>query len=129
MKGQGIYDAALRMIAELGGEGCSDDYAERAPYLLAAFCCENAVADIHYRAAHGYPAQEDFSRVFIELGEAFPLCERFAYPAECYLASMLLMEESEALSDKLYDRYCDSISAVYGELPAQSDGIVDRYPM
>lgn len=129
MKGQGLYDAALRMIAEIGGGGSADDYAERAPYLLAAFCCENGAADVDYREAHGLGAQGDFSRVFLELGEEFPLCERFAYPAECYLASMLLMDENEALSDKLYDRYCDSISALYGELPGVSGGTVDRYPM
>ena len=129
MTGQGLYDAALRMIAEIGGGGSADDYAERAPYLLAAFCCENGTADAEYRSAHGLGKQAAFSRVFLELAEEFPLCERFAYPAECYLASMLLMDENETLSDKLYDRYCDSISTVYAELPAQSGGIVDRYPM
>lgn len=129
MISQGIYDAALRMIAEIGGGESTDDYAERAPYLLAAFCCECASADVDYRAAHELAAQGAFSGVFLELSEKFPLCERFIYPAECYLASMLLVDEDEALSDKLYERYCDSISAIANELPGVSGGIVDRYPM
>ena len=40
MKNREIYENALRLLALSAHEGENEDYEERAPYLLAAFCTE-----------------------------------------------------------------------------------------
>ncbi len=71
-----IYEAALSMIGERNAVH-NADYAERAPYLLAAFCCEAAQIDRLYRKTKGYGKQPEFGSVMIELASPFPLSPRF----------------------------------------------------
>lgn len=135
MTNQGIYDGALRMIAETGESGRTDDYEERAPYLLSAFFNENALTDRLYRQFASLPAQGSYSAAFAELDEEYPFCDRTVYAAECYLAAMLILDENQEISDKLYDRYACSMTAMREEIPgAEAAGaayecgdIVDKY--
>ena len=53
MKCKDIFKSALRMLNEKGAEDEQGDYAERAPYILAAMFSEAARTDKLYRAAHG----------------------------------------------------------------------------
>lgn len=121
-----IYEAALAMINEPGAGG-ADDYAERAPYLLAAFCGEAGGIDAAYRRAKGLPAQSAFDAVVIDFDEEFPLANRFAGAAALYLAAMLVIDENEELSDKLYGRYCDRMSCICTEVPGALESITDIY--
>lgn len=120
-----IYESALAMI----GERCAAqnaDYAERAPYLLAAFCGEAGGIDRLYRKAKCCGEQPEFGAVMIELASHFPLSSRFFGPASLYLAAMLVLDEDEELSDRLYGRYCDAMSAICSEVGA-TEKIIDVY--
>lgn len=127
MKNRDIYIGALNLIAQSGNAESNEDYEERAPYLIAAFCSEVRDMDREYRKAHGLSAGKDFNDVFLELDGDFPACHRFSAPACLYLAAMLIIDEDGALSDKFYEKYCDSISSVYSEIPAQIDSIRNIY--
>ena len=127
MKNQDIYDGALRILAEKSTQGTNEDYEERAPYLIAAFCCESARADAAYRKANGLSGGSSQSSVYLELSAEFPCCSRFAATASVYLASMLVIDENPELSDKLFDRYSDMMSAICMEIPAVVESISDRY--
>lgn len=122
-----IYDCALGLLAESTDDGANDDYEERAPYLLAAFCAEAHNADKALRHSHSEQSAVDFSPVYLGLEEQFPLLECFAAPAALYLAAMLVMDYNDVVSDKLYDRYSDSMSSICSSIPALTEHIKDRY--
>ena len=44
-----------------------------------------------------------------------------------YVAAMLVLDENEELSDKLYSRYCDLMSDLCATCPASAQPIVDVY--
>ena len=44
-----------------------------------------------------------------------------------YLAAMLVIDYDEELSDKLYDRYCDSVSVISSAIPFEIESIINRY--
>lgn len=121
-----IYEAALALLAEPDEERCAD-YAERAPYILASLLSEAGAADAMWREAHNLPAQPSFNSVYVGLAEQFPLCDRFVAPSAAYLAAFLILDENEALSDKLYEKYCDGMSSICSELPAIKKSITDIY--
>lgn len=121
-----IYKAALALINE-PDNGNADDYAERAPYLLAAFCGEAGGIDAAYRKSKGLPSQPSYGSVMIGLEESFPLSNRFAGAAALYLAAMLVIDENEELSDRLYGRYCDRMSKICSEIPGVLEKITDIY--
>ncbi len=121
-----IYEAALALIGERENEG-TGDYAERAPYLLAAFCSEAGALDTLCRSAGSLDKQPAYSAVMIELASVFPLTRRFAKPASLYIAAMLVLDENEELSEKLYDRYCDAMSSICSGIPGAIEKITDIY--
>lgn len=127
MKNREIYDAALRVLAEKCVDGANDDYEERAPYLMANFCCESSRTDAAYRKAHSLASPKKVSSVFVELDADFPCCERFTTAAIMYLAAMLIVDENPDLSDKFFDRYSDAMSEICMEIPAVIERISDRY--
>ncbi len=127
MKNKDIYDSALRILAERGDAEANDDYEERAPYLIAAFCSESAEADRIYRKVNGLPAPRSVNEVFLPLTDEFPCAPRFATAASAYLASMLIFDENTELADKLFERYSDMMSAICYELPALVEPIRDKY--
>lgn len=127
MKNQDIYDGALKILAQRDIEGANEDYEERAPYLIAAFCSECSRADAAYRKANGLSKGTATNSVYLNLSAEFPCCSRFASAASVYLASMLVIDENPELSDKLFDRYSDMMSAICMEIPAEIESISDRY--
>ena len=124
---QDIYDAALNILAESNDPADTADYEERAPFIIAAFCTQNADLDKATRRMLGEGSQLDFNAAYIALDDEFPLLDRFSSAASLYLASMLVMEEFEALSDRLYDRYCDQISRFCEAVCAENSPITDVY--
>lgn len=127
MTNREIYESSLRVLAQSVTTGENEDYEERAPYLIAAFCTEAEEMDGYLRQALGMETSPSFGKVWQDLDEEFPLLERLA-PAAClYLAAMLILDEDGELSDKLYDRYCDAMSSLRNGIPATLESIVDRY--
>lgn len=123
-----IYDASLHVLGESRCDvGRGEDYEERAPYLIAAFCCEAGALDRHYRKASQTEEQKPFSPVSLSLSDEFPLSDRFFSPAVNYLASMLVVDELPELSDKLFARCCDTLSSLYTELPSTVSKIKNKY--
>lgn len=117
----------MRILAERVGEGLNEDYEERAPYILAAFCYESSEADAAYRKSHYLPAASAVSEVYLELSADFPCCERFSSAACTYLASMLVIDDDPELSDTLFDKYSEMMSSICSKIPAIVEPISDRY--
>ena len=127
MKCKDIFKSALRLLNEKGAEDESGDFAERAPYILAAMFSEAARTDKNYRTAFGLGAQEGFSPTYAELNSIFPLCDRFSSAAAFYLASLLIVDENDELSDSFYDRYCDSMASISSEICGKAEKIKNVY--
>ena len=117
MKCTEIFKGALRLLNEKGAVDENQDYAERAPYILSAMFAECSKIDKKYRVANGLTKQGYINSIYTELSSEFPLCSRFNGAAIFYLASLLIIDENDDLSDSFYDKYCDSISAIVAEIP------------
>ena len=118
MKCNDIFKSTLRLLNEKGAEDENEDYAERAPYILAAMFSEAARIDKLYREANSLEEQPVFSTIHVQLSEDFPLSDRFAGSAAFYLASLLIIEANEELADFFYEKYCDGMSAISSSIPA-----------
>ena len=105
MKNREIYEGALRLLAEPDDEARLEDYGIRTPYILGGFFYENSRLDEEYRRALGLDAHKYSYAVYVNLDSDFPFAERFALAAEFYLASMLVIEEDNDLSDRFFDKY------------------------
>ena len=113
-----IFRKALRLLNEKGNESENEDYAERAPFIIASMCSEAEETDKNYRLGKGLSPAASFNRVYVDLEEDFPLSDRFASPAAFYLASMLSLDENDEMADVFYDRYCDSMSKIEAGIPS-----------
>lgn len=122
-----LYDIALKFLAESSNQGDNEDYEERAPYLLAAFCNEAYSTDAALRRSRGLPDAKTFSPVYIDLSADFPLLPDFSTCGAFYLAAMLVLDYDKELSDTLYDKYCDAISSICSSICSVSEKIVDKY--
>lgn len=122
-----IYEAALSVIAEQLYLEDTSDYEERAPYLMCAIYHEMSAVDNRYRKAMGLDNTPIIEGVMLPLSAEFPLSDRLSAPAIFYLASSLIMDENSDMSDKLFERYCDSISSIYSEIPSTVEKIPDVY--
>ncbi len=127
MQNRSIYDAALRLLAESTVEGENEDYEERAPYLIAAFCTEMTELDGLLRTAAGEAIAALRDTVYLPLEDIFPLSDRFTAAASLYLAAMLILDSDEERSDKLYGQYSDAVSRIADSIPATLLPIVDKY--
>ena len=127
MKNQAIYDAALRLLAESTVAGEAEDYEERAPYLLAAFCTEMSELDNKLRKVRNEAAGILSDTVLLPLDSDFPLSPRFTVAASLYLAAMLILDSDEDRSDTLYGQYSDAVSRIADSIPATLTSIVDKY--
>ena len=107
-----IYNSALGLIGELNDPMLCEDYEERAPYILAAFCSLACEIDKRLRIIDSLDPQPSFSHVCLSLDASFPLCDRLCPAASLYLAAMLVIGEDDELSDSLYDKYCDAIASI-----------------
>ena len=127
MKNRDIYISALSLIGESVDIEENNDYEERAPYLLAAFCSEAASTDAAYREMKKLEAATSVDNVCLPLECDFPYADRFASAAVMYLAAMLVIDENIELSDKLFDRYCDTMATIQSEIPSRIEKIVQKY--
>jgi hypothetical protein len=105
MTNREIYDAALSHLSEAQYEDVGD-YEARAPYLLAAFVNECREVGGFHRA----PMDE--GAVMLDLDGEFPLSTRLASAAAFYLAALLVESEDEALSDRLFAHYAESVTGL-----------------
>ena len=111
MKCTEILKKALHLLNEKGGAEENDDYAERAPYILSAMFSEAARLDQNYRAANKLEEQPTFS----------------TNAAAFYLASLLIVDENDELSDSFYDKYCDSMASISSETCGKAEKIKNVY--
>ncbi len=125
---QAILTSAAEMICEDAASPTCSDYTERARYLLPTVCSECLSLDRQYRKANGEEVTEIAIPCVIDLTSSFPLSDTFLPAVTYYLAAMLVLEENEDLSDKLFSLYTDAISSIQASLPAVSEKIRNRYP-
>lgn len=128
MKNREIYELSLSLLAQQIDSAENDDFEERAPFLIASFCAEACELDRYLRQGAGIGGARDFERVRVDLDEDFPLLERLAPLAGLYLAAMLVIDEDGTLSDTLYERYCDGMTALRCGIPCAVEEIVNAYP-
>ncbi len=121
-----IYYTAVGMLGLEATDPTVPDYEERAPYLIASFCCMVRELDKRIRRREHLTNQTAFSPVYLALESDFPLCEQLSSSASLYLAAMLVIEENQALSDSLYAKYADSISSLTGDF-TETEVISDGY--
>lgn len=126
MTNKDIFLGALALIGEPSLEG-AQDYAERAPFIIANFISENEALDKQYRVAKGEPAVGATSPVYAAFDETFPLSARFASASQYYLAAMLVSDEDMERSDVYFDRFCTAMSDIISEIPAVCESITDAY--
>ena len=122
-----IYDAALRMVGEVSDVGLNEDYKSRADYLLPAACAKSAGADRAFRLAHGLEPQTLPEGMCYEPGEVFPLSAVFATAVAAELASLLVLGESPAMSDRLHQRSQEAEEEILRSLPFRRESIVSVY--
>ena len=115
-----VYNKALGFIGELDDPLGSPDYESRAPYLIASFCYSAKSLDKSLRKINGVSDGPSFSPIYISISENFPLCDELIHPAALYVASMLVIDDDTALSEKLYDQYCDAIATLAVSLGGNS---------
>ena len=127
MQNQELFEHALRILSQSEELGGIEDYEERAPFRIASFCTQAASLDHRLRESLSLPPVKIFHSAYLELDEEFPLLDRLIPLACLYLAAMLVLEENESLSDKLYDRYSEGMSAVWNEIPAVLESIRNEY--
>ena len=120
-----IYKNALSLIGERVSTQSASDYEERAEYILPAFFSIARSTDKKLRALEGKKEQEPFNSVRAPLDDEFPLLDHFVSAAALYLASILVVDEDQELSDSMYDKYCDSIASVAAW--ASCESIAQRY--
>ena len=122
-----ILIAACNLISESAGETVTDDFGERAPYIISSFCGMAATADKHYRLAFSLGAQPEFNRLRLNSSDPFPLSDRFIPSAQAYLAAMLIAAENPELSATLRENARNDLLAAYDEIPATIHGIINSY--
>lgn len=122
-----IYNSALHLISQTDGKSDIRDYDERFPYLMAIFCSETEWLDDAYRMATGKDIRQDYCLTALGFSDVFPLCDTFASAAAYYIAAMLIIDENETFSDKLFDKYCTKMSTIADHLPAKIEKIKETY--
>lgn len=125
---ESILTAACNMVSEASGPAlATDDFKERAPYIIASFCGMAATADRHYRRAFSLGAQRAFNRAKLELSESFPLCDRFSCAATAFLAATLISVDNPDLASHLRELSRQELSSAYDEIPATLHSVINVY--
>lgn len=122
-----LYLAALKKIGITSTATQTEDYEDRAPYLLASFCSTCSSLDRKYRKANGLKAATFSNVAAVNMNDSFALSDVLIPAASCYLGAMLVLEENEAMSDRLFDQYCDELASIEAALPAACEAIVSKY--
>ena len=105
----------------------TEDYEERAPYLLASFLNRCAPLDRLYRRANALGASAGFDGACFPLDDAFPLSAIFATAATYYLAAMLVLDENEEMSDRFFAMYADELTSIRTSIPAVVEPILNKH--
>ncbi len=126
-----ILKTAIGMVGEVIESYDNSDYEECSPYLLATFCRECASADQRYRQAFNpdAPTPKIPKVACVDLADTFPLSDVLAPAASYYLASMLVADENDSLSDRFFSLYTDAVASLLASLPTVSTSVVDRYQL
>ncbi len=122
-----VYQSAMTFLDESTLAGACEDYEERAPYILAVFCNNALSIDEVMRSFTGQETEIEFDGIYVALEDDFPLLPRFASIASLYLAAMLVLDDNEELSDKLYSKYEQDMKALYDGMTGIGHGITDKY--
>ncbi len=125
---QDIYNGALALLGEDVSGDQSDDYYERAPYLIEMVCSAMAELDRIFRMECGREPPTVTERLRIELDEEFPLSPEFAVAAAFYLASLFVIDSDFERSNLFFDNYDSAASGVMRSLTFTSESIVNKYP-
>ena len=131
MSNYDILDSAIAAVCEdVTASYATEDYAPRGQYILAGFIVKYASLDALWREMHGMEATTiDTNAAIVGLRDDFPLCDVFAPVAINYLASALVIDENEEMSDKFFDRYITGIMDIRNSIPAKQAPIIDRYDL
>ena len=122
-----ILTSAAAIICEDINDETTQDYSERTPYIIATFCSQCKEVDAKYRKANGLDPIVGYAKATMPLNYTFPLVPELIPAATYYLAAMLVLDENEALSDKLFDLYTDAVATISASLPFQSEKITNKY--
>ena len=124
-----ILDSAVAAVCEdVTSSYATEDYIIRGQFLLASFVTQYANLDGHFREANKLePTVIKTDIVSVDPEDDFPLCDVFIPVATNYVASGLVLDENEEMSDKFFDRYVNGILQIRNELPAQQSAIIDKY--
>ena len=126
---QDLIKSAISTVCEDTSTSAEiEDYTTRAQFLLATFVTQYAHLNGIYREAHGMePCEISTDIAAIDPEDNFPICDVFTPAAIQYLASALVIDENEEMSDKLFDRYVNIILEISKNLPSKPGAIIDRY--
>ena len=124
---QEIYDDAVQLVNEDSEQNDPTDYNRRAGYILATFSSLAAPVDVVYREIHAEAPLLTKSFSYVDLDRVFPLSDVFIPAATYYLAAMLVLDENERLSDKLFELYADEMATIQSSFPAKNGKTLDRY--
>ena len=126
-----ILDSAIAAVCEdVTASHATEDYVTRGQFILASFVVQYASLDALWRETHGIEeVTVDTNIATVSPRDEFPLCDIFAPIAINYLASGLVIDENEEMSDKFFDRYVTGILEIRKSMPAKQAPIVDRYKL
>lgn len=122
-----ILTAAAALVCETVSETQSEDYVERAPYILATCVRQCASLDAKYRRVGGSDPIEYPKSATVSLDSECPLLPELTPAVTFYLAAMLVVDENEVLSDKLYDLFTDQLATLHASLPMLREKITNKY--
>ena len=126
MKNLDILNSATALVLE-NTESIPDDYALRAPYLLAAFCSSAIRVESKYREAYKLDTTKFVSQATLSMSDDFPMMDLFITAAIYYLGAMLVLDENEAMSDRFFALYTDALASIQSSLPAKIERIRDKH--
>jgi hypothetical protein len=100
---------------------------EKFPYALASVCSDLATLDKMYRAFKNHGEQHEFCEYILDVGDEFPLSDRFVFPCVMFVCSVILADLDEKRSDYFYKRYVKATEAIVSEIPMEAHPIKEKY--
>ena len=100
---------------------------EKFPYALASVCCNLAALDKMYRAIKNLNEQPRFCEYILDVGDDFPLSDRFVFPCVMFVCSLVLLDLDEKRSDYFYKRYVKATEEIVSEIPMDTHPIKEKY--
>ena len=101
---------------------------EKFPYALGSVCGNLAQLDKMYRTTRGLDPQPEFSEYYLDVGDEFPLADRFVFPCVMFVSSIVLLDINEKKSDKYYKKYVDCVEIIASEILGVKEKIQEKYP-